>query len=122
MTQHYVGTKIVEAWEQERDGDAGYAVKYADGYTSWSPKATFDEAYLPLGHIGSLPDYVQRMMAERAQVSARLAKLDAYTQRTDFESVDPLARGLLVLQASVMRTYYVVLTMRIEASIAPTQH
>ena len=26
MTQHYVGTKIVEAWKQEKDGQPGYAV------------------------------------------------------------------------------------------------
>lgn len=48
MTQDYYGTKRVTAWEQEREGQAGYAVKYADGYTSWSPKNTFEEAYQPL--------------------------------------------------------------------------
>lgn len=45
MTHKYIGTKEVLAWEQEKDGKAGYAVKYADGYISWSPKETFDAAY-----------------------------------------------------------------------------
>jgi len=27
----------------------GYAVKYEDGYISWSPKDVFERAYLPMG-------------------------------------------------------------------------
>ena len=55
MTQFYVGVKIVEAWpEDKREGPtdmirAGYAVKYPDGYVSWSPKQEFEAAYLPMG-------------------------------------------------------------------------
>ncbi|ERV52476.1 hypothetical protein Q063_04843, partial [Pseudomonas aeruginosa BL09] len=30
MTQSYIGTKQILAWEQDRDGQPGYAVKYAD--------------------------------------------------------------------------------------------
>ena len=55
MTQNYVGLKVVTAWPQpaNKDVDAidGYAVKYADGYTSWSPKAVFEEAYKPSGKM-----------------------------------------------------------------------
>jgi hypothetical protein len=50
MTQYYIGCKQVEAWEQESEtGHPGYAVKYPDGYISWSPKETFEAAYLPMG-------------------------------------------------------------------------
>jgi hypothetical protein len=49
MSQYYVGVKIVFAWKEVRDGKEGYAVKYPDGYVSWSPKQTFEEAYLPMG-------------------------------------------------------------------------
>jgi hypothetical protein len=46
MTHRYIGTKEVIAWEQvDKHGEIGYAVKYADGYTSWSPKAAFEAAY-----------------------------------------------------------------------------
>lgn len=45
MTHHYIGTKIVLAWAAEKDGQAGYGVKYEDGYTSWSPKDVFEAAY-----------------------------------------------------------------------------
>lgn len=45
MTHKYIGTKIVTAWAAEKDGQPGYGVKYADGYTSWSPKEAFEDAY-----------------------------------------------------------------------------
>lgn len=45
MTHRYIGTKEVVAWHAEKDGKPGYGVKYADGYTSWSPKEAFEEAY-----------------------------------------------------------------------------
>jgi len=53
MTQNYIGSKQIVAWEQEKDGQPGYAVKYTDGYTSWSPKDVFEAAYLPQGPDGS---------------------------------------------------------------------
>lgn len=49
MTQHYVGVKIVLAYEQDRDGKPGYVVRYEDGYESWSPKDVFEKHYLPMG-------------------------------------------------------------------------
>ena len=48
MTTDYYGTKRVTAWEQDREGEPGYGVKYEDDYTSWSPKATFEAAYQSL--------------------------------------------------------------------------
>jgi len=49
MTQFYIGTKIIEAWPAVKNEQEGYAVKYADGYVSWSPKEVFENAYLPMG-------------------------------------------------------------------------
>ncbi len=61
--ERYIGTKIIVAEPMdrttalfngllhsttvERDGSSepGYKVVYEDGYTSWSPKATFERAY-----------------------------------------------------------------------------
>lgn len=48
MLKPYIGAKIISAEPQERDGQAGYKVVYPDGYTSWSPQATFEEAYRPV--------------------------------------------------------------------------
>lgn len=63
MTQQYIGTKLVTAWPQDKASDTlnpaatgeetakepGYAVQYPDGYTSWSPKHIFENAYIPMG-------------------------------------------------------------------------
>ncbi len=58
MTQAriFYGTKRIEAWEATSPHDVevgqaretGYAVRYADGYTSWSPAAVFEAAYQPI--------------------------------------------------------------------------
>lgn len=52
MTLKYIGIKLVEAWPQAvghvGSQQEGYAVKYPDGYMSWSPKATFEAAYIPV--------------------------------------------------------------------------
>lgn len=53
MTQFYIGVKIIEAWEEEKDGKPGYGVKYQDGYVSWSPKKALEDAYFPMGHDSS---------------------------------------------------------------------
>lgn len=47
MTKDYYGTKRITAYKQEKDGQAGYGVIYADGYQSWSPADVFEAAYQP---------------------------------------------------------------------------
>lgn len=50
-TKSYVGTKLIRAYPQRARlpsgelGREGYTVIYPDGYESWSPKATFEQAY-----------------------------------------------------------------------------
>ena len=51
MTQDYYGTKRVTAWPNVLGDKAGYAVKYEDGYLSWSPKDIFEAAYQPLDKL-----------------------------------------------------------------------
>ncbi len=56
MLQKYVGCKVIaaepcRAWKDAGDhkvGDEGYKVVYPDGYISWSPKETFEAAYVPM--------------------------------------------------------------------------
>lgn len=45
--KRYIGTKIIHAEPQEKDGLRGYKVRYPDGYTSWSPADVFEAAYYP---------------------------------------------------------------------------
>jgi hypothetical protein len=41
----YIGSKLILAHPESKDGRDGYAVTYPDGYKSWSPKDTFETAY-----------------------------------------------------------------------------
>lgn len=49
----YVGAKLIKAEKapapydigEHKKGEPGYKVEYPDGYTSWSPKDVFEEAY-----------------------------------------------------------------------------
>lgn len=68
MTQHYIGVKQVLAWPAVgNNGEEGYAVKYADGYTSWSPKDVFERSYLPMGESNDgskiTPEMVEAFIA-----------------------------------------------------------
>lgn len=49
IMKRYIGTKIIHAEiaASPKDGIEGYKVVYADGYTSWSPRAAFEDAYRP---------------------------------------------------------------------------
>jgi len=47
MKQQYYGTKLVTAWPEK----GGYAVKYENGYTSWSPKEVFQDHYQPFNKL-----------------------------------------------------------------------
>lgn len=54
MTKDYIGVKKVSAWPQEKDGKEGYAVKYEDGYISWSPKDVFERSYFHVANEGRI--------------------------------------------------------------------
>lgn len=41
----YIGTKVIAAEPQDKDGQPGYRVVYDNGYASWSPQAVFEGAY-----------------------------------------------------------------------------
>lgn len=115
MTQHYIGTKQVVAWEAEKDGKPGYAVQYEDGYTSWSPKDVFEAAYIAIGHVGHLPPFHQRLIGERAQLADKLNKLVAYTGSEQFLNLDLCAQIDLNSQLDYMLSYRRVLDERLVA-------
>lgn len=98
MTQFYVGVKIIEAWDQEKDGQPGYSVKYEDGYVSWSPKDVFEKAYYPMGHDSSkvtkqmVDDFLSGTVAEcldRKTVFMRANLITGFTQYETSSCVDP---------------------------------
>lgn len=87
MTQDYYGTKRVTAWPQNKDVDGetkeGYAVKYADGYVSWSPKETFEAAYKPITKM----DFSGALQAMKEGYKVRLPEWSSKRYVEIFESV-----------------------------------
>ncbi|WP_211354874.1 crAss001_48 related protein [Azomonas agilis] len=142
--QHYVGTKIVRmqpmsrqqyndfrGWQlpsDENGADEGYLVEYLDGgkpntphfagYISWSPKEQAEKAYLPLGDLSFIPDWQQRVVAEKAQLDDRLAKLTHFLDKGQFQAIAQALpyEDLLILeyQKRLMTELAVVLQKRIK--------
>lgn len=118
MTHEYIGTKIVTAWPQEKDGQQGYGVKYSDGYISWSPAAAFEEAYTDIGHVAHLPPHQQRVIGEKAQLEEKLGKLSLFLGTPNFAQLEQAERQRLEQQVELMRGYASILGDRINAFTA----
>lgn len=111
MTQHYVGTKIVVAYSAIKDGVEGYNVTYKDGYVSFCPTKQFEEANIPIGNVGHLPEWMQRLIAEQAVLQNNYRKL-----------IDAIQNGrvpesevqILTEQYECMVHLYVILQARID--------
>lgn len=121
MTQHYVTSKIVQAWHQDRQDIPGYAVKYEDGYTSWSPAPQFEAAAVALGQVGHLPPHEQRMVAEAAQLNDRIQKLEAFTKTPLFASLAEDVQKLRTMQLDAMKLYGDILGQLLLKFEAPAQ-
>lgn len=103
--KQYTGTKTVTAWPAERqEGEAGYAIEYADGYRSWSPKDVFEATYKPSG------TWQERLLIEYDELKARTEKLGAFIVglRADDTRADALEA-----QYGIMLTLLAVLKIRL---------
>ena len=139
----YIGTKIVNAtpmsrvdyneyrgWvlpANEEGSDEGYLVEYTDGgkandsrhagYISWSPKAQFDAAYLPIGDVSGMPPHQQRVVAEKAELDDKRAKLNGFFESAIFAGLPKEEQSRLWRQSEVMEDYSEVLGKRIAAFV-----
>ena len=121
----YIGTKQIEAEpmtmgeayeknllqtgrvpEDSEKDNAGYHVKYEDGYESWSPAETFEKAY----KVADTP--LDRMAIEENELADRMEKLNAFIQGDKFKELDGTTRAMLAVQYSSMSAYLHVLRLR----------
>lgn len=115
MTQEFIGTNQVTAWPEEQDGAPGYAVKHADGSTSWSPKDTFEATYLPMGYVDHLLPHQQRVIGEKTQLNDKVEKLATFVNGTSFPDLSEADARQLLAQLAAMREYLAILNDRIAA-------
>ena len=95
-----------------KGGEDGYLVEYPDGYKSWSPKETFEEAY-------KVADtYLDRMRIEYAEVLERFAKMEMFTLSEEFRALPKEKQAKLQAQCGAMFAYIRILGRRIDAEKA----
>ena len=131
IMKKYIGTKSVEAMPMTLGGffkrtgrhpyandpdahsndEAGYLVKYEDGYESWSSKDVFEKAYK------ASETYADRLLIEKAELEDRLQKCESFVNSEKFREVvkDEYQSSLLQLQLQSMCEYYNILVHRLFA-------
>ena len=121
----YIGTKTIMAMPmakseaekvlnrslaEAKGGEDGYLVEYQDGYKSWSPKETFEEAY-------KIADtYLDRMRIEYADVKERVLKLRAFLMSEEFRGMPEGKKNDLTAQCGAMSAYVEILGVRIDGA------
>ena len=119
----YIGTKTIMAMTMAKSeaekvlnrsladakgGEDGYLVEYPDGYKSWSPKETFEEAY-------KIADtYLDRMRIEYADVKERVLKLHTFLMSEEFRDMPKEKKNKLQAQCGAMSAYVEILGQRID--------
>lgn len=119
----YIGTKTIMAMTMAKSeaekvlnrsladakgGEDGYFVEYPDGYKSWSPKETFEEAY-------KIADtYLDRMRIEYADVKERVLKLHTFLMSEEFRDMPKEKKNKLQAQCGAMSAYVEILGQRID--------
>lgn len=121
----YIGTKTIMAMPMAKSeaekvlnrsladakgGEDGYFVEYPDGYKSWSPKETFEEAY-------KIADtYLDRMRIEYADVKERVLKLHTFLMSEEFRDMPNEKKNKLQAQCGAMSAYVEILGQRIDVA------
>lgn len=91
-----------------KGGEDGYLVEYQDGYKSWSPKETFEEAY-------KISDtYLDRLRIEYDDVKERVLKLQTFLMSEEFRGMPDEKKEKLKAQYSAMAIYSGILACRID--------
>lgn len=137
--QTYIGLKVVHAapmtrgdynnlrgWDtppNEQESDEGYLIQYADGgvpnhkdfngYISWSPRDVFEGAY-STGVVIKKTTYVERMVIELEELSAKVDALNKFTEGSVFPTLDIPDREDLYEQLHAMVVYQRVLARRLQ--------
>lgn len=134
--EKYLGVKLIEA-ELAKGynnklylgqgipvGDSlqeGYKVVYEDGYTSWSPKDTFEKAYRKIKTLEDLlgivakKDYQIRVIEEAEDLQDKILLLEIFITSNNIYkelSIDEQIR--LKQQLMAMQYYLTILVERIE--------
>ena len=121
----YIGTKQIEAEpmtlgeafekgllqagrvpNESEEGNAGYHVKYKDGYESWSPAGPFENTYKVADTA------LDRILIEGVELNDRLRKLKNFILTEKFEELDSDSKAMLFAQVGIMQEYRHIINLR----------
>lgn len=91
-----------------QEGEDGYLVEDEDGYKSWSPKETFEQAYMVAD------THLDRMRIEYAELKQRYLRLLDFKFSEKYRLLDAMPRLMMARQGDLMREYLTVLGNRID--------
>lgn len=60
-----------------------------------------------------MEDFKKRLIVERDELGDKIAKLESFIESPRFENLDKRNGDLLIAQRDAMRTYFVILNVRI---------
>lgn len=103
---HKAGLIRENAYIEEYNDNEGYKVVYNDGYTSWSPKQVFEDAY----KVSETA--LDRMLIEGEELTTRYEKARNFVGSDKFKELDTVSCSLLAAQVAVMEQYQHVLNLR----------
>ena len=126
IMKKYIGTKQIEAEpmtmgeayergllqagrvpNESEKSNAGYHVRYQDGYESWSPAAPFKEAYR------RADTFLDRLFVELSDLTEKWDRLNGFLDSEMFKNLPLTSRTLLKAQHGVMSAYIQILSERI---------
>lgn len=131
----YIGTKQIEAEpmtmgeayekgllqagrvpNESEKSNAGYHVRYQDGYESWSPAEPFEEAYK------CADTFIDRLYIEHSDLMEKFEKCAIFVDSNKFREVvkDDYPAFLLSLQRDLMGRYAAILEQRTAISKGET--
>ena len=105
----------------------GYKVVYEDGYTSWSPKDTFEKSYKNIKLLEDLtstkwlkvgdtpiPPHQERVITEMLELDKKITSLDEFIVNNSIYKTLPEEEQLrLIQQTRAMSYYFSILIERI---------
>ena len=123
MTKLYIGKKIVTAWPAtqtiNRGGQTveedGYSVKYEDGYISWSPKQTFEAAYVLIENTDGFAPHELRVAGEYVDLRNNFEKLGAFFATDIFAGLSENDREMLEAQHAMQNLLLAVIEDRLNS-------
>lgn len=104
--ENVIGRKVRPDSDEIEDED-GYLVVYPDGYKSWSPKKSFEDAY----RVSET--YIDRMKIEQEEVKKRYLAGREFSFTQKFRELDDRQRRFLHKQLNIMEEYLYTLGERI---------